>query len=186
MEARTRRKAYLHIVLPRFITSIIAHLDRNNLSYAVLTMNQDLGFTAEMFGFGAGIFFAGYVLFEIPGSRIADRFSPKWRLARIMISWGLLTGLMAFILVRWMADSPSDAKWLAPDEKQFLIEQLEKEVAAKNATKRYSVWQALREKEVLKLRGTCFLWMTGYGGAIIGCRRSSKRPRNGRTSPSVG
>src|SRR5262245_41604301 len=99
--ARARRKAYLNIVLPLFITSIIAYLDRNNLSYAALTMNQDLGFTAEVFGFGAGIFFAGYVLFEIPGALIAERFSPKWWLARIMISWGLLTGLMAFVTTPW-------------------------------------------------------------------------------------
>src|SRR5438034_9211689 len=76
--ATAKRKAYLHIVLPLFIASIIAYLDRNNLSYAALTMNKDLGFTAEMFGFGAGIFFAGYVLFEIPGALIAERYSPKW------------------------------------------------------------------------------------------------------------
>jgi len=56
-------------------------------------MNKDLGFTAEMFGFGAGIFFAGYVLFEIPGALIAERFSAKRWLARIMVSWGLLNRL---------------------------------------------------------------------------------------------
>src|SRR5688572_9863740 len=99
--ARARRKAYLNIVLPVFITSIIAYLDRNNLSYAALTMNADLGFTAEMFGFGAGIFFAGYVLFEIPGALVAERYSPKWWLARIMISWGVFTGVMAFVTTAW-------------------------------------------------------------------------------------
>ena len=59
--ASAKRKAYLNIVLPLFITSIIAYMDRINLSYAALTMNNDLGFTDEIFGLGAGIFFAGYV-----------------------------------------------------------------------------------------------------------------------------
>lgn len=99
--ASARRKAYLHVILPLFITSIIAYLDRMNLSFAALTMNADLGFDSEMFGFGAGIFFAGYVLFEIPGALIAERFSPRFWLARIMISWGILTGLMPFISTSW-------------------------------------------------------------------------------------
>src|SRR5262245_37275240 len=96
-----RRKAYLNIVLPLFVTSIIAYMDRVNLSYAALTMNDDLGFSDEVFGLGAGIFFAGYVLFEIPGALIAERYSPKWWLARIMVTWGIASGLMAFITTPW-------------------------------------------------------------------------------------
>ena len=60
---RARRKAYRNIILPLFITSVIAYLDRINLSYAALTMNEDLGFSDAVFGLGAGIFFAGYVFF---------------------------------------------------------------------------------------------------------------------------
>lgn len=86
---RARRKAYRNIILPLFITSVIAYLDRINLSYAALTMNEDLDFSDAVFGLGAGIFFAGYVLFEIPGALIAEKFSPKWWLARIMITWEL-------------------------------------------------------------------------------------------------
>jgi predicted MFS family arabinose efflux permease len=63
-----------------------------------------------------------------------------------------------------MADWPKDAKWLTQDEKQFLTAQFEKEVAAKNAARRYTVWQALREKEVIKLCGAYFLWITGFWG----------------------
>lgn len=92
-----QRKVYLHVILPLFITSIIAYLDRVNLSYAGLKMNDDLHFSDEVFGLGAGIFFAGYVLLEIPGALIAERYSPRWWLARIMLSWGLLSGLMAFV-----------------------------------------------------------------------------------------
>jgi len=53
-----------------------------------------LGFTAQVFGMGAGIFFAGYFFFEIPGALIANKYSPRWWLARIVISWGLVCGLM--------------------------------------------------------------------------------------------
>jgi len=94
---RAQRKAYARVVLPLFLVSIIAYIDRVNIGYAALIMNRDLGFDASTFGMGAGIFFAGYFLFEIPGALIAERSSPRLWLARIMISWGLVSGLMAFM-----------------------------------------------------------------------------------------
>jgi MFS family permease len=87
VEASALRKAYLNIVLPLFVISVIAYIDRVNIGYAALTMNADLGFDARVFGLGAGIFFAGYFLFEIPGALIAERYGPRLWLARIMISW---------------------------------------------------------------------------------------------------
>ena len=99
--ASARRKAYINIVIPLFIISVIAYIDRVNIGYAALTMNKDLGFTAQMFCMGAGIFFAGYILFEIPGALIAEKYSPKLWLARIMITWGLVSGLMAFMSTAW-------------------------------------------------------------------------------------
>ena len=100
---RRKRKAQgLHEhMLPLFITSVIAYIDRVNIGYAALTMNKDLGFTAEMFGLGAGIFFAGYFLFEVPGALIAEKYSPRIWLARIMITWGAISGLMAFMHTAW-------------------------------------------------------------------------------------
>ena len=95
--ASAKRKAYWNVILPLLIVSVIAYLDRVNISYAALTMNADLGFTAQVFGMGAGIFFVGYVIFEIPGALIAAKYSPRIWLARIMLSWGLVCGLMAFI-----------------------------------------------------------------------------------------
>jgi MFS family permease len=248
-------KAYLNIILPAFLTSVIAYLDRNNLSYAKLTMNDDLGFSESIYGFGAGIFFTGYLLFEIPGALIAEKYSPRLWLARIMVSWGVLTALMAFIkapwqfyalrfligvaeaslypvlyatviprwfaaqdraraialmlsslqvsaivgaplagwlidvpirqfkgwqvlfmieavpaivfgcvIVYWIADWPETAWWLGPEEKEYLTEQYEAERRSKFIEQGYSVWQALRDKEVHKLSGTYFLWMTGYWG----------------------
>ena len=101
MTATISDKRSVHILLPLFIGSVIAYLDRVNISYAALTMNSDLGFTAEIFGMGAGIFFLGYVLFEVPGALIAERWSPRIWLSRIMVTWGLATILMAFIHNEW-------------------------------------------------------------------------------------
>jgi sugar phosphate permease len=95
------RKRLLQVLLPLFIGSVIAYLDRVNLAYAALTMNKDLGFSPSVFGLGAGIFFAGYVLFEIPGALIAERWSARIWLARILVSWGLVSGLMAFVRTEW-------------------------------------------------------------------------------------
>ena len=58
------QKKYLHIILPAFIGSVIAYLDRINIAYAALTMNTDLGFSAQIYGAGAGVFFIGHVIFE--------------------------------------------------------------------------------------------------------------------------
>lgn len=88
------RRKYLYLIVPMFLISFIAYLDRTNVAYAALTMNKDLGFTAQVFGMGAGIFFAGYFFFEIPGALIAHKYSARWWLARIMISWGVVCGLM--------------------------------------------------------------------------------------------
>jgi MFS family permease len=92
------KRRYLHIILPTFIGSVIAYLDRVNRG---LTMNADLHFPAEVFGMGAGIFCSGYVLFEVPGALIAERWSPRIWLARIMITWGIIACGMAFIQNAW-------------------------------------------------------------------------------------
>ena len=60
-------------------------------------MNKALGLTATMFGFGAGIFFLTYFIFEVPSNLFLDRFGARKWIARIMVSWGVLSGLMAFI-----------------------------------------------------------------------------------------
>lgn len=248
-------RKYLHIILPAFIGSIISYLDRVNIAYAALTMNADLGFTARVFGMGAGIFFVGYVLFEVPGALIAERWSPRLWIARIMITWGIVSCFMAFIqsethfyiarfflgaaeasfypviyasvIPRWFTpaerpkaialmltslqisaiigsplagwllgvhimglqgwqilflteaipalvfgalivflieDWPSGAAWLSEEEKRELAEQFEQENRAKKTAKHYSVGEALRDPEVLKLCLIYFLWITGYWG----------------------
>jgi ACS family tartrate transporter-like MFS transporter len=65
---------------------LVAFLDRVNVGFAALTMNKELGLTAEMFGFGAGIFFFGYFIFEVPSNLILERVGARRWIARIMIS----------------------------------------------------------------------------------------------------
>ncbi|KLU60589.1 putative tartrate transporter [Peptococcaceae bacterium CEB3] len=249
------RRKYLHIILPLFIGSTLAYLDRLNIAYAALTMNKALGFSAEVFGMGAGILFLGYIIFEVPGSLIAEKWSPRKWIARIMITWGIACSLMAFIhtetqfyIVRfligaaeasfypvcyavviprwfspkerpmaisimltsllvssiigspvagvllgaswlgfqgwqmlfllegiiafvfglivsfWLADWPKEVHWLTQEEKTALAEQFEQEIALKNSARKYTVWEALHDKEVLRLSLTYFLWITGFWG----------------------
>ncbi|MFW2391872.1 MAG: MFS transporter [Methyloceanibacter sp.] len=72
-------------------------LDRVNVGFAALHMNADLGFSPAVFGFGAGIFFLGYIVFEIPSNLALQRFGARIWIARIMISWGLIACAMALV-----------------------------------------------------------------------------------------
>ena len=75
----------------------VAYLDRVNVGFAALTMNKDLGISQTAFGFGAGIFFLSYFLFEVPSNLFLERFGARKWIARIMISWGILSGATAFV-----------------------------------------------------------------------------------------
>ena len=74
-----------------------AYMDRVNISFASLSMNRELGFTASMYGFGAGLFFVSYALCEIPSNLLLVRFGARRWLARIMVTWGLLAMGMMFV-----------------------------------------------------------------------------------------
>jgi MFS transporter, ACS family, tartrate transporter len=97
LEARTIGKVSARLIPFLMICYFIAYLDRVNVGFAALTMNKSLGLTATMFGFGSGIFFLTYFLFEVPSNLALDRFGARKWIARIMFSWGILSGLMAFI-----------------------------------------------------------------------------------------
>lgn len=254
---RARRHTARRLLPFLFILYIVAFLDRMNVGAAALQMPGDLGFGDRVIGFGSGIFFLGYVLLEIPGALIAERGSARRWIARIMISWGLLTVLMAFIhtvrefyivrflvgaaeagffpavvvyLTHWfraadrakavaafyaamplsyvvgsplagmllglswlglrgwrwlfvlegipavllglvtlvyLTDWPRQAKWLASDEREWIIAQLEKEKKAKQQVRSYSIWQALRHRDVILLTACYFFAVAGnYGIAF--------------------
>jgi sugar phosphate permease len=254
---RARRHTARRLLPFLFVLYIVAFLDRMNVGAAALQMPADLGFQDRAIGLGAGIFFLGYVLLEIPGALIAERHSARRWIARIMVSWGILTILMAFIhnvrefyivrflvgaaeagffpavvvyLTHWfqagdrakavavfyaamplsyvigsplagvllglswlglrgwrwlfilegipaivlglvalfyLTDWPRQAKWLPSDEREWIIAQLEKEKRAKQAVRSYSVWQALRNRDVILLTACYFFALTGnYGIAF--------------------
>jgi D-galactonate transporter len=75
----------------------IAYLDRVNVGFAALTMNKALGISATAYGFGAGIFFFSYFIFEVPSNLALERFGARKWIARIMLSWGILSGAMALV-----------------------------------------------------------------------------------------
>ncbi|BAL26946.1 D-galactonate transporter (plasmid) [Azoarcus sp. KH32C] len=75
----------------------IAYIDRVNIGFAALTMKEDLGFTASILGFGAGIFFWGYFLFEVPSNIVLHKVGARLWIARVMVTWGIISGGMAFI-----------------------------------------------------------------------------------------
>jgi len=79
----------------------IAYIDRSNISFAALTMNKDLGFRSYVYGWGAGIFFFGYFLFEIPSNLILEKVGARIWIARIMITWGIFSALTAFVTGPW-------------------------------------------------------------------------------------
>jgi MFS transporter, ACS family, tartrate transporter len=76
---------------------IINYIDRTSVGFAALTMNQDIGISASQFGFGAGLLFAGYCLFEVPSNWAMYRFGARLWLTRIMITWGVAAGATAFV-----------------------------------------------------------------------------------------
>jgi MFS transporter, ACS family, tartrate transporter len=97
LEARVLRKITLRIVPFVMLLYFIAFIDRVNIGFAALTMNKDLGFSPTVFGFGAGIFFLGYFLFEVPSNLVLDKVGARIWIARVMITWGLISGAMAFV-----------------------------------------------------------------------------------------
>jgi MFS transporter, ACS family, tartrate transporter len=92
------RKAALRFVPLLTIAYLFNYLDRTSLGFAGLTMNKQLGLSASQFGLAAGIFFLGYSLFEIPSNLMLYRFGARRWLARIMISWGIVSTAMIFVV----------------------------------------------------------------------------------------
>jgi ACS family tartrate transporter-like MFS transporter len=95
---RARRKAYLRLLPFCFLSYVIAYVDRSNVAIAKLTMSRDLpGFDNAVVGFGAGVFFLGYFLLEIPGTLIVEKWSARKWISRIMITWGITAALTAAV-----------------------------------------------------------------------------------------
>jgi MFS transporter, ACS family, tartrate transporter len=247
---RTRRKTTRRLMPFLFVLYIIAYLDRVNIGYAALKMTRDLSFSNEVFGFGAGIFFVGYFLLEIPGTILVEVWSARKWIARIMLSWGLLASLTGLItnaqqfywsrfflgmaeagffpgiivyLTHWyrredrakaiamfmaaipisqiigaplsgllmridwwgysgwrwllilegipavlfgvatlfyLTDWPKDARWLSDEEREWITGELEREKQEKKAIRSLSVWEAVCDRDVVRLTLAAFFALT--------------------------
>lgn len=254
---RTRRRIALRLLPFIFLMYVICYVDRANLSFANLRMSADLGFSDRVYGLGAGMFFIAYVLFEIPGAVIVERWSARKWMARIMFTWGVVTIVTAFIktahqfyaarfflgaaeasfapgmfvylthwfrasdrgraiasfysaipaaslvgslvaswllTVHWSAiagwrwifivegippiilgvvtlfyltDRPQQARWLAEDERTWIMQELEAELHAKKKARQYTIWQAFRDKQVLLLIIPHFLGQVGAQATLF-------------------
>ena len=94
---RTRRHVDRRLMPFVFLLYLISYLDRVNVGFAGLQMTRELGFSNYVFGLGGGIFFIGYFLLEIPGSILAEVWSARKWIARIMITWGFVASLTGLI-----------------------------------------------------------------------------------------
>ena len=266
---RARIKAYWRLIPLLFLSYMIAYVDRANVAIAKLTMARDLpNFDNAVFGFGAGVFFFGYFLLEIPGTLIVERWSARKWICRIMISWGIMAALtslvrepwhfytirfllglaeagfypgvivylthwfptrdraralayffiatpiaqfispklsnillkigtdetingvlvhhpevwglegwqwvyiawgipaviLGFVVFFFLTDKPGQAKWLEPDEREALIQELKREKALHPAGKHMTVWEGLGNPKVLILAAAYFFVVTGNYG----------------------
>ncbi len=100
-----RRKVALRILPLVILLYIISYLDRANVAFAKLRMGKALGFSEEVFGFGIGVFFIGYLFLEIPGALLVERWSARKWFARILVTWGFISAAMAFV------KTPSQFYW---------------------------------------------------------------------------
>lgn len=254
LEERTVRKVFWRLMPFLCLLYIVSFLDRVNVSYAALSMNKDLGFSNAVYGMGAGIFFIGYFVMEIPGNLIMARVGARFWVARILISWGIIASLTAlvstphqFYLVRfflgvaeasffpgiiyylgtwcrardqaravaifmmslplcnvfgapvstwllgidwlgiagwkwlfilegipavilgiitpfYLTNRPADARWLTVDERNWLIGALAEETNKKVEKKKYTLWQAFTDSDVIKLTAVYFFWICGFYG----------------------
>ena len=251
----TRRIAYR--LLPFvFLIYVVNYIDRVNISFANLRMSADLGFSDRVYGLGVGIFYISYVFFEIPGALIAESWSARKWVARIMVSWGAISILTAFVqsarqfyairfflgvaeasffpsmivyLTHWfrqaergraiaclyaavptaslvgapiagwllgvqwpllagwrwlfilegapaiilgivtvfyLADRPAQARWLPPDERDWIVNELELELQAKKKIQNHTILQAFYDRRVLVLIAVVFLGLCGSLGNI--------------------
>jgi ACS family tartrate transporter-like MFS transporter len=253
LERATMRRVARRLLPLLILCYFVAYLDRVNVGFAALTMNRALGFNAAVYGFGSGIFFLGYFIFEVPSNVLLSKIGARIWIARILITWGIISAGTAFIVgpvsfysvrfalgiaeagffpgiilyltwwfpsyyrsrivgvfmaaipisnivgslvsgvlldldgwlgmagwqwlfiieavpavvlgvVFWitMTDWPSQAHWLAPEQRDWLIARLAAEQAQREAIRSYTLWQALLDRRVLLLS------LVYFGGTFAG------------------
>jgi ACS family tartrate transporter-like MFS transporter len=109
LHVRTMRKVAARLIPVLLILYVIAYLDRVNVTFAQDKLESDLGFSGAVYGFGAGVFFIGYFFFEVPSNLALHKFGARKWMARIMVTWGLISactalvqGATSFYIVRFL------------------------------------------------------------------------------------
>jgi MFS transporter, ACS family, tartrate transporter len=242
IQTRVLRKITWRIVPFIMLLYFVAFIDRVNIGFASLTMNKDIGLSPTVYGFGAGIFFWGYFLFEVPSNIVLHKVGARIWIARVMVTWGIVSAAMAFVqgptsfyvlrfllgvaeagffpgiilylsywfparqraavtalfmaaaplstvlgspvsgallemdgmlgfkgwqwlfvleafpavllgfvVLAFLTDRPEKAKWLADDERRWLVETMNVESTSKAATSKHSIWRGLADPRVLAL-----------------------------------
>lgn len=98
LERRTMAKVYLRVLPLAMLVYFLCYLDRINISFAALTMNKDIGLTAAVYGISSTAFYIGYCVFEIPSNIMLDKVGARLWIARIMVTWGLVSAATAFVV----------------------------------------------------------------------------------------
>jgi MFS family permease len=98
IERATMRRVAWRLLPLLMVCYFVAYLDRVNVGFAALTMNKALGFSPAVYGFGSGIFFLGYVLFEVPSNVLLAKFGARIWISRILVTWGLVSALTAWVV----------------------------------------------------------------------------------------
>ena len=101
LERSAIRRITMRLVPFLIVCYFVSFLDRVNVGFAALQMNHDLGFSNTVYGWGAGIFFVGYFLLEVPSNIALERYGARRWIARIMVSWGLVSAAMALVSGTW-------------------------------------------------------------------------------------
>jgi MFS transporter, ACS family, tartrate transporter len=97
LQPRTMRKVAARLIPVLLVLYVIAYLDRVNVTFAQDKLQEDLGFSSAVYGFGAGVFFIGYFLLEVPSNLALHRFGARKWMARIMITWGVISACTMFV-----------------------------------------------------------------------------------------
>jgi ACS family tartrate transporter-like MFS transporter len=98
LERQTMRRVSRRLLPLLIACYFVAYLDRVNVGFASLTMNKALGFSAAVYGFGSGIFFLGYFIFEVPSNVLLSKVGARLWIARILVTWGIISALTAFVV----------------------------------------------------------------------------------------
>ena len=97
LSEQATKKVFRRLVPFLLLMYIIAFLDRSNVSFAQQQFEADFGISAAAYAFGAGLFFVGYAVFEVPSNILLHRVGARWWLARIMVTWGIVAACFVFV-----------------------------------------------------------------------------------------